>query len=158
MDDLFQLNRSIAEFWLGGLDPDQEAYLSHAPVCVGDLACGASELAQALAASKKARADRVRILELNRQYLQFARLAAKDAAAGKIDSLIKLGLNLDQASVLSQLTNEDVVLLALLWQEPIVHFASRSLLQGAALHTGAASLHARAMLATRAPLNSTAGW
>jgi hypothetical protein len=157
MYDLVELNRNIAEFWLGSLNAGEQAYLGHAPVCVGDLACGATELAQVLAASKKARTDRLRILKLNRQYLQFARLAAKDAAAGKLDRLIKLGLNMDQANVLSQLSNEDVSLLALLWQDPIVQLAGGSFRQAAAMHAGAAIQHAKALLATRPPLNSPAG-
>ena len=37
MDELFELNRSIAEHWLGKLDREQEDYLSLKPVCVGEL-------------------------------------------------------------------------------------------------------------------------
>jgi hypothetical protein len=157
MDDLVQVNRNIAQFWLGRLDARQEEYLSHAPVCLGELICSAAELAQVLAASKQARTDRLRILELNRRYLQFARLAAKDVAGGRLEMLIRLGLNLEQSTVLSQLTNDDVALLALLWQGPIVRFDSRSFRQGTALHAGAAQQHARAVLATRPPLNHSPG-
>lgn len=157
MNDLVRLNRSIAEYWLGKLDGPQEEYLGYAPVCLGDLACSAAELAQALEASKKSRVDRLRILELNRQYLQFARMAAKDVAAGKFEMLIKLGLNMDQVAVLGQLTNDEVALLALTWQGPIVQFASRSFRQGSAMHEGAAKHHATALLATKPPLSNSAG-
>jgi len=157
MDDLLQLNRSIAEHWLGKLDGRQEEYLGYTPVCLGDLACSAAELAQTLEASKKTRADRLRILELNRRYLQFARLAAKDVAAGKLEMLIKLGINMAQAAVLGQLSDEDIALLALAWQGPIVQFASRSFRQGTAMHEGAAKQHARALLATKPQLNTVNG-
>jgi hypothetical protein len=150
MDELFELNRSIAEHWLGKLDTDQENYLSLKPVCVGVLPHSAHELAHMLAASKKAHAQSLRVLALNRRYLNFARLAAKDAAAGKLEMLIKFGISLDQAQFLGSLSSEEVALLALAWQGPIVQFAMQSFVEGAAMPLSVAKHHAAASIATAA--------
>ncbi len=150
MDELFELNRSIAEHWLGKLDREQEDYLSLKPVCVGELPHSARELAQMLAASKKAHAQALQVLALNRRYLSFARLAGKDAAAGKLEMLIKLRISLEQAQLLGNLTNDEVALLALAWQGPIVQFAMRPFVEGAAMPLSVAKHHAAASIATPA--------
>ena len=150
MDELFELNRSIAEHWLGKLNREQEDYLSLKPVCVGDLPHSARELAQMLAASKKAHAQALQVLVLNRRYLNFARLAGKDAAAGKLEMLIKLGISLEQAQLLGSLSNDEVALLALAWQGPIVQFAMRPFVEGAAMPLSVAKHHAAASIATPA--------
>ena len=150
MDELFELNRSIAEHWLGKLDREQEDYLSLKPVCVGELPHSAPELAQMLAASKKAHAQALQVLALNRRYLSFARLAGKDAAAGKLEMLIKLGISLEQARLLGNLTNDEVALLALAWQGPIVQFSMRPFVEGAAMPLSVAKHHAAASIATPA--------
>ncbi len=49
MDDLVQLNRSIAKHWLGSLNADQEEYLRFVSVCLGQLIPGAAELTGVLA-------------------------------------------------------------------------------------------------------------
>lgn len=149
MNDLLQLNRSIAEHWLGKLDAGQEDYLGHMPVCLGRLPFSAAELSNAMSVAKRVRNDTLRVLKLNRRYLLFARLAAKDVAAGKLDRLIKLGITLEQAAFLSSLTNDEVALLALIWQGPIVQFSGQSFKRGAAMQVGAAKHHAIAFIATR---------
>lgn len=149
MNDLLQLNRTIAEHWLGKLNPDQEEYLAHTPVCVGRLPGSADELAKALAASKRRRGDVLRVLKLNRRYLHYVRLAAKDACAGHVDMLLKLGIDLDQAAFLSRLSNDDIALLALSWQGPIVEFAGKSFRRGAMMQAVAAKHHAIGFIAAR---------
>jgi hypothetical protein len=148
MDDLLQLNRTIAEYWLGQLNARQQNYLSFAEVCLALLPYSAEQLASALAASKNTRDNKLRVLELNRRYLSFARLASKDITAGKHEMLIKLGINMSQAKLLSSLSTEEIALLALVWQGPIVRFRDRSFLKGAALEPGAAKHHATAFMAT----------
>lgn len=150
MDELLELNRNIAEHWLGKLDREQESYLSLKSVCVGKLTHNASELARMLATSKKVHAQALRVLALNRRYLSFARLAGKDAAAGKLDMLIRLGIDLDQAQLLGNLTNDEVALLALTWQGPIVQFAMQSFVEGVAMPLSVAKHHAAACIAASA--------
>jgi hypothetical protein len=150
MDDLTALNRSIAEHWLGRLDADQEAYLGHAAVCIGELLYDAAGLAEALQAARQGREQALRVPALNRRYLNFARLAARDAAAGNAQMLLSLGITLEQAQWLGQLCDEDIALLALMLKEPLVRFASVAFCRGAALQSVAATHHAAALLATRA--------
>lgn len=149
MDDLIQLNRRIADHWLGDLDADHEAYLSYASVCLGHFAYGAAELAEFLACSKRKHQNSLPVARLNRQYLRFARLAAKDVAAGKLEMLVRLGITLEQAEALGNLTNKAVNRLAFGWDGPIVRFASHAFNRGVALHVDAAQHHATAFVATR---------
>jgi hypothetical protein len=152
MDDLIKLNRRIAVHWLGSLDADQEEYLSYASVCLGQFTHSNVDLAEVLARSKLMHHNSLPIAKLNRQYLRFARLAAKDAAAGKPEMLVKLGITLDQAERLATLTNEEVTRLAFGWDDgPIVRFPKQAFTRGAALHARAAKHHATAFVATRSP-------
>ena len=150
MDDLIQLNRRIADHWLGNLDDDHEAYLSYASVCLGYFPYSASDLAEFLACPKHKHQNPLSVARLNRQYLRFARLAAKDIAAGKIEMLVRLGITLEQAEALSDLTNKAVNRLAFGWDGPIIQFASHAFNRGVALHVDAAKHHATAFVA--APL------
>src|SRR4051794_30832813 len=108
MDDLAQLNRRIAEHWLGRLDSDQKSYLSYLSVCLGELSYSAAELHDVLARSKLEDHDPLNIAKLNLRYLNFARLAAKDIEAGRLEMLVKLGITLEQAELLGNMTDEDV--------------------------------------------------
>ncbi len=148
MNDLRELNRRIAEHWLGSLEPNQKAYLSYAPVCLGHLPHSAAALAQVLARSMQRDYDPLRVAKLNRHYLRFARLAAKDVAAGKLEMLIRLGLSVEQVELLGKLTDEDLARLALDWDGPIIGFASQAFERGVALHGRAVQYHAAALVAT----------
>jgi len=146
MDDLRQLNRSIAKHWLGRLDAVQEIYLEYVSVCLGQLAHSAADLARVLASSND---NPLPVARLNRRYLRFARLAAKEVAAGRPEMLIILGIDLEQAELLRNLTDEEVDRLAFGWNDPIVQFAGQVFKRGAALHERAAMHHATALVATR---------
>lgn len=148
MDDLVQLNRKIAEYWLGSLDAHQSTYLSYVPVCVGQLPHGADELSAVLTGLKRELRDQLRTVKLNRRYLAFARLVAKDALAGRPEMLVRLGITLEQARVLGSLTDQQVDELAFAWKGPIVFFASQAFRRGAGLRVRAAKHHATAFLST----------
>lgn len=148
MDDLVQINRRIAEYWLGSLDSHQSAYLSYVPVCVGHLPHSAAELNAVLAGFKRELRDQLRTAKLNRRYLTFARLVAKDALAGRPEMLVRLGITLEQAQVLAKLTDQEVDELAFAWEGPIVRFASQAFRRGAGLRVRAAKHHATAFLST----------
>src|SRR5262245_45348905 len=137
MGDLEKLNRCIAAHWLGNLDPDQEIYLCYASMCIGKLVHSASALAELLNDLKQKQLDRLHVGKLNRRYLRFARLAAKEAAAGQLDLLVRLGITVDQAELLRNLTDEDLDRLAFGWEGPIIQFASQAFDRGAALHVQA---------------------
>ncbi len=136
--------------WLGSLDANQEAYLNYLPVCLGEFAHSGSELAEFLARSKQTHHNPLPVAKLNRQYLRFARLAAKDVVAGKLEMLVRLGLNLDQIQLLSKLPNEAMNRLAFGWDDgAIIRFDSRAFTRGAALNGPAAQIHAIGFITTR---------
>ena len=149
MDDLEKLNRRIAAHWLGNLDADQEAYLGYASMCVGQLTHTASELAELLNDLRQKHFHALHVAKLNRRYLRFARMAAKDAAAGKLDMLVRLGITLEQAELLRNLTDDDLDRLAFGWDRPIIRFASHAFVRGTTLHAQAGRHHATAFVATR---------
>ena len=149
MDDLTKLNRTIAEHWLGRLNPDQEDYLTYTSICLGQFNHSSDEIAEFLARTKQGTYDPLRSAKLNRRYLHYARLAAKDVASGKLEMLINLGITLEQAEMLAKLTNGELSRLAFVWDGPIIRFASEAFTRGAALHVRAAKHHAAAYVATR---------
>jgi len=148
MDDLIQLNRRIAKHWLGSLDAEHEEYLRYTTVCLGQFSHSAAELIRILACAKQEHLNALPVAKLNRQYLRFARLAAKDVAAGKFEMLIRLGITLEQGEILGNLTNLEVNRLAFGWSGPIIRFASQAIERGVALHLRAARHHATAFVAT----------
>ena len=148
MDDLAKLNRRIALHWLGILDADQEAYVAHASVCLGQFPHSAAKLAEFLAHSKLPHHNSLPVAKLNRQYLRFARLAAKDISSGKHKMILTLGITLAQASALGNLTNEAMNRLAYGWDGPIIRFARRAFERGIALRVYGAKHHATALLAS----------
>lgn len=148
-DDLTQLNRVIASHWLGRLDPEEEAYLSHTHVCIGQLAHSAEELARLLDCFRQERPSSLAVGALNRRYLTFARLAAKDAMGGNADMLVKLGLTLTQAHWLGHLSDEDLDRIAFGIGSPLVRFMRRAFQRGVGLHAQAGKQHAAAFVAAR---------
>ena len=151
MDDLVQLNRRIAKHWLGSLNGDQEAYLRYATVCLGQFTHSSAELSAFLACAKQEHLNSLSVAKLNRQYLRFARLAAKDVAAGKVEMLIRLGTTLEQGEVLGNLTNLALNRLAFGWNGPIIRFATSAFERGVALHVRAARYHATAFVTIHLP-------
>jgi hypothetical protein len=149
MDDLEKLNRTIAAHWLGSLDAEQEAYLGFASMCIGQLAYTASELAEQLDDLRRRKVDSRHVAKLNRRYLRFARLAAKDAVVGKLDAIVRLGITLELAEVLCNLSDEDLDRLAYGSEGLIVKFAGQAFDRGTALHGQAGKHHATAFVAAR---------
>jgi hypothetical protein len=149
MDDFEKLNRKIALLWLGHLDPDQEEYLAYASMCLGRLTHSAAEISQLLGCLNEEHLNSLRIFKLNRRYLGFARLAARDAAAGNLEGIVRLGMTLEQAELLCRLSNDDLDRLAFGWGGPIVEFARQAFRRGVALHRHAGRHHATAFVAAR---------
>ena len=146
--DLQQLNRWIASHWLGRLDAHQEAYLAHARICIGRFAHSTAELTLLLDHLKES-ASAFHIGELNRRYLAFVRLAAKEATAGRPDLLIPLGITLSQASWLGSLSDDDLDRLAFGIGAPMVRFARGVFQRGVALHARVGAQHAAALVSAQ---------
>jgi hypothetical protein len=66
--------------------------LRYATVCLGQFTHSAAELTGVLACAMQGHVNSLSVAKLNRQYLRFARLAAKDVAAGKFEMLVRLGV------------------------------------------------------------------
>ena len=150
MDDLELLNRRIAQHWLGHLDPDQEAYLDYASVCLGHLTHNAADMSRLLDGLKRESLNSLLVAKLNQQYLRFARRAAAEGATGRPDILVRLGLTLDQAALLRNLTDEEIDRMAFGWGGPIVQFSIQAFRRGVALHNQVGKHHAAGFIATRA--------
>jgi hypothetical protein len=69
-------------------------------------------------------------------------------AAGKLAMLVRLGVTLEQAEALSNLSNQELNRLAFGWDGPIVRFTADGFERGVALHGGAGKHHAAAFIAT----------
>lgn len=147
--ELHAINQRLAEHWLGRLTPEQEDYLQHASVCFGELSYSTRTLRRWVARLRRAHPKAPRIVVLNREYLRFARLAAKDALAHRPDNLIRLGITIEQAEFLRDISDDDVEHLALGMRRPIVRFPFRAFRRGARLHRRASRLHAAAFVAAR---------
>ena len=148
-DNLRAMNRLLAEHWLGALGSDQADYVEHASVCFAQLSVSAATLKRRLKRFQRLDRSGPQVVELNRAYLHFARLAAKDALSDRPDMLVRLAMTLDQARFLCELTDEDIELMALGWNQPIVRFPRQAFRRGAQLHRLAGRLHAASFAAAR---------
>jgi len=152
IDDLRELNRLIAEHWLGELDRDQKLYIGFASVCVGQFAHSAAEFRQLLTRLKQEAWNRRTVGELNRRYLHFARLAARDGSAEGLDMLLRLGLTLRQAEILRSLPDSDLDRLAFGCAGPMMRFVAQTFRQGVTLRAQVSKHHATAFFATQDPI------
>jgi len=149
MDDIEQLNHQIARHWLGHLDAEQEAYLDHTSVCLGHLTHSATDMARLLNGLNREDINPLLVARLNRRYLHFARLAATEAAAGRAEMLVSLGITLDQARLLRNLTDEQIDRMAFAWGRPIVQFSVQAFRRGVALHNQVGQHHAAGFFVAR---------
>jgi hypothetical protein len=85
-------------------------------------------------------------MHLNRDYLNYARLASMDARSGRFDRLVELGLTIELAEILLALTNEQITRIALYWPGLVVKIDTRVFECGNSLHTLAGRYHATAFL------------
>lgn len=150
--DLQQLNRTIASHSLGPLTEDQLAYLGHATVCVGQLVYTAAALRTILSTLRKKTRGGMLVVDLNRRFLQFARLASTESAANHPEALLALGITWEHAVFFRELSDEDIECLAFGLGTSIVRLMKRELQGGTLLHAKAGSQHASAFVAARPPL------
>jgi hypothetical protein len=150
--DLQQLNRLIATHSLGTLSEDQTTYLGHTTICVGQLVHSATSLQNILAELRRKTLGGVPVAELNRRYLQFARLASKEAASNHPEALLALGITWEHADFFQGLSDQDIDCLAFGIGTLLVRLLRRELQRGAVLHEKAGSQHANAFVAARPAL------
>lgn len=105
--DLIELNNRIAArngFYENFIDT-ASSFLS---ICLGRLSLSSSQLIS-LASTNTGRANPLDVININREYLQHARLVSIRIVNGsEYSGLLQLGLNIDQANVLSNLTNKQI--------------------------------------------------
>jgi hypothetical protein len=147
--DLSELNRLIAQHWLGHLSQEEEAYVHYASVCIGQLEHSAHELTQLLSRLNEERWAALSTGELNQRYLRFVRLAATDASLDSIDSLVRLGITMRQAAFFRALSDADLERLAFGCAGPMMRFAVHTFKRGVRLHSAAGRHHATALVAAR---------
>lgn len=148
-NDLHAMNVRLVEHWIGTLNAEQAEYVEHANVCFAQLASSTAALQRRLKHFQRLNRSAPRVVELNRSYLRFARLAAKDALSGRPDMLVRLAMTFEQARFLCDLTDEDIELIALGWKRPIMRFPHLAFRRGARLQRLAGRLHAASFAAAR---------
>lgn len=152
ISDLQQLNRTIATHSLGTLTEEQALYLGQARICVGQLVHTVAALRSMLSSLRRTAHGNILRLELNRRYIQFARLASMEAAADRPEALLALGISWEHAGFFRELSDEDIECLAFGLGVPIVRLMKRELQGGSVLHESAGRQHASAFVAARPPL------
>lgn len=148
-DDLHATNRRLAEHCLGRLSSEQDDYLRHASVCFAQLPYSPKTLTRFIERLRRTHPHGPKIADLNRQYLRFARLAAKDALSNRPDVLIRLGVSIEQAIFLRDLSDDDIDHLVLGWKRLIVRFPVSAFRRGARLQQRVSRLHAESFVAAR---------
>lgn len=146
MDDLVELNLRIAQHNMGGLDQAQRDYLQSSSSCLARLTPTAEEMQKFLQSSSQSvsHENPLDVVSLNREYLNFVRLMAKDIIAGHTEKLVMMGLDWGQVELVAGLTNQKISQLAIYWPGLIFTFATTVVAQGARLHPSAAFFHATA--------------
>jgi len=138
-DDLRDLNESIFEYvGLSGYETE----VSMLQACAGRLVPGAKDLSDILSDS----AARITVsafqnpqatVAINSEYLMYARLVSIDICNGNFGGIIELGIDLEQAQILSKLTNRQIRYLAKRWPGEIFRVELPKL--------PAAAIHAKAL-------------
>ena len=148
MEDLIELNMRMAQHEFGALDEKHKEYFSYAAGCLASMVSTAAELQDFLAKlpdSKRGHENAMSVVSLNREYLNIARLVAKDVAAGQTEKLVAMNINWDQSLVLAKLTNNEITKISIHWPGLIYRFSSSVVQQGVRLHAAAARHHATAV-------------
>ena len=150
MRDLVDLNRRIARHALrenvAGTNERVEQYLEYLSVCVARLRPSVADIKKILFGVRPAHENTLADTHINRDYLNFCRLAGKDIEAGRYERLIELGLTVDQAEMIAGLSNEQITRLALCYPGAVAEFDAEPFLRGAGLHSCAGRFHASAYL------------
>ena len=149
MDDLLDLNRRIAEHWLGKLDAKQEAYLRYASTCVACLTHDASAFVSFLAGPRHKHGNALPIANLNRHYLEFATVAGQEVTDGKLEMLLRLAISMREAEILARLTSDELNRISDGWLGLVIQLRSAALSRGLALHAPAGRLHAASLVTIR---------
>ncbi|MDK9702365.1 MAG: flagellar transcriptional regulator FlhC [Sulfuritalea sp.] len=142
MDDLIELNRMLARLAWGRLSDAEETYLRHLPVCLGRIAPRADELRKFLNADPSGAENPLGIIQGNRAYLEYARLAGKDILAGKHVRLVETGFDWEDVQFLAQVTNLQIRTIAAQWNGAIYRFIGDKLKAGSALAHSVGKMHA----------------
>ena len=150
MDDLRDLNRAMGANALGSLTDAQAEFIEYATICLAELIPDAAQLAGFLARPAAPTRNPLPIVHLNRQYLDYARLAAKDFVAGATDKMIVMAFTPEQAALLDRLTNHNITHLALHWPGLVYRFRGELLRTVHALHRASVPYYAAAAIAVRA--------
>ncbi|MBL8473220.1 MAG: hypothetical protein JNM98_15595 [Rhodocyclaceae bacterium] len=150
MDDLTVLNNRIVAY-AGGKNVSLEAVLNVLPVCIAKFKPSALQVISALQAIPKQKLEnRAEVAAINHEYLAFARLIARDIGRGYFDGLIVLHIDMAQARVLAELSNQQIQELSVRWRGTIFDASAavtRTLLR---MHPAALAQYSVAMLAAAA--------
>lgn len=112
MEDLFELNRQIADAVCGSSSRMREA-AGNIPVCIAACVPTVSELCELLLIAPRRVMAINHQAALNQSYLEMMRLLSREAMLGNVASLLKSSLTLSQAQFMAGLTNRQISHLSL---------------------------------------------
>ncbi len=146
MDDLVELNLRMAQHQIGDLDDAHRAYVLFSTGCLAQLQPSAADLKRFIAQADGAHTHEnpIAVMSLNREYLNYARLVAKDIVSGQTEKLVTLGMNWEQVEIIAGLSNQTIKRIALHWKGLVYEFSTEIVACGARLHPAAARIHAAA--------------
>ncbi len=144
MEDLIELNLRMAQHQMGELEEAQRTYLTYATSCLARLVPTSAEMKSILVADRMNHENPIAIVSINREYLNYARLVAKEIVSGQTEKLVILGMDWEQVELIAGMSNQQITRLAYHWKGLIYRFASDVVAQGARLHPAAARIHAAA--------------
>lgn len=147
-EDLIDLNLNIVRYGVGrNLSTAEREYVQNLPFCLAKLKPTAEVLRSFVSATAETRHPKnsLDVISINRDYLNFARLVAKDILAGSTEEMVMVNLTWDQAVLLSGLTNKKITHIAACWEGLVFSFQSTTIARGAELHPFAALYHAAAL-------------
>jgi hypothetical protein len=142
MDAIKELNRTMASHLISGNDKAKSEYIAHMRTAVVYLAATAHDLQALLSATHASHENALPVMHANRDFLNAMRLASKDVFAGRPQNLVIFDIDIRSATILAQLTNQQVNQLAYHWPGHIFGSKMDQVDAGKDLHPDVVPLHA----------------
>ena len=150
MDDLRSLNTRIIS-QMGAANLNLQTTLDIVTLCLGKLKPRAAELQGFIVKpAGPVHENSLHITSLNKEFLHFARQTSRDVVHGNFDGLIILNIDLAQARVLSNLSNQQITDISRRWPGAIFEPAPAVTLSVDTFHAAAVPHYSAALLAAAA--------
>lgn len=150
MNDLRALNERIL-LQTQAVNVNLHHTLDVLSVCVGKLSLSSTQLAAALQSLPGCTHENsLDVTSINKDYLLYARQTSRDILHGYYAGLIILGIDLAQAKIIAQLSNQQITELSRRWDGTVFEVTSAATRKVVRFHASAAPHYSVAMLAAAA--------